>query len=98
MSVLCIWPESEHVEDISPYMTFEKFETHLLNLDMNVKQGGYFVIYNASFCFTDSKIADSYEPIIIEGHEISGFVKKFNRNNHSMGDAFVYPYVIFKKI
>lgn len=98
MSVLCVWPETALVEDISPYMTFEDFEKHLKNLDAHLRPGGHLVIYNASFCFTDSRVAEKYEPIEIDGSRDSGFVKKFDVRNRSRGENFTYPHVIFRKV
>jgi len=98
MSVLCVWPETAAVDDISPFMTFEQFEKHLKNLDAHLRPGGHLVIYNASFCFSDSRVAVNYEPILIEGQSDSGFVRKFDARNRSRGEDFTYPYVIFRKL
>lgn len=97
MSVLCAWPESKKLDDISAYITFSDFERHVANLDQFLSAGGYLVIYNASFCFTDSLLSNAYEPILIPNHQESGFVKKFDKHNKSLGKDFCYQYSIFKK-
>lgn len=97
MSVLCAWPDSKDLDDISAHLTFSDFERHLLNLDQHLTAGGYLVIYNASFCFTDSPISNAYDPILVPNHKESGFVKKFDKNNKSLGTDYCYQYAIFQK-
>ncbi len=97
MSVLCRWPESEDVEDISDLMPFVQFERYVRNLDTHLAVGGRLVLYNTSFRFSDVSFAARYEaettPTIAE----SGFVKKFGKDNKSLGADYVYPDVIFRK-
>ena len=98
MSVLCAWPETRDLDDISGYMTFDDFERHVRHLDQQLKVGGHFVIYNASFCFTDTETSKGYEPILIDDHRQSGFVKKFDTSNQSLGADYHYDQVIFEKL
>ena len=97
MSVLCAWPESKDLDNISPLMTFDDFERHTSFLHQHLKCHGFFVIYNASFCFSDSGVSSSYRAIQMKGQNESGFVKKFDRNNRSM-KGYVYAHSIFKKL
>jgi 2-polyprenyl-3-methyl-5-hydroxy-6-metoxy-1,4-benzoquinol methylase len=85
MSVLCRWPNDTDY-------SFEMFESTLLDIDKYVKKEGYLIIYNSSYCFTDSILSSKYEPVVLDSD--SGFVTKYDKLHNVVKD---YPYVIFKK-
>jgi hypothetical protein len=98
MSVLCRWPDSKDLEDISALMPFRRFSAIVADLDHIVTVGGLLVIYNANFLFTDVRsISSRYTTVPIPGHSGSGFVKKFGADNKSLGSDFQYNGVIFRK-
>ena len=97
MSVLCVWPDTKDMEDISSVFPFSKFEAMLQILDDNLRAGGYLVLYNANFCFADSAIAARYDKIDSADVQGSGFVKKFEKSNRAYPEDFEYHDVIFRK-
>ncbi len=97
MSVLCSWPDSHGKDDISPYFSFSLFEELVTQLDSHLLSGGYFVIANASFRFTDTEISKRYSSMAIQNDESSCFVTKFDRNNRTLGADYRYGKIIFQK-
>ena len=94
MSVLCKWPQTKNVEDCNNYYRFSDFQDELNKIDSLVKVGGYLVLYNTNYLFSDTVIYNKYEPVEF-GNE-SGFVDKFK----SDGSRFLekYKYSIFYKV
>lgn len=98
MSVLCLWPKTKLIENISALFPFERFQATTLQLDRNLKIGGLLVVYNTNFRFSDLDFYKRYEPVSIVGLAESGFVKKFDCANRSLGEAYVYPHSVFRKL
>lgn len=97
MSVLCRWPESENIEDISELYSFTKFEEKLNELHALLAVGGALVIYNASFRFVDTFLYEKYKVFRNDGVNIeSDFVHKFDTKNKKLITQH-YPEWIFIK-
>ena len=93
MSVLCKWTQTKDADNCSIYYSFSDFQNELTKIDSCVKTGGYLVLYNTNYLFSDTAIYDKYAPVEF-GNE-SGFVSKFKRD----GSKFLenYKYTIFYK-
>jgi SAM-dependent methyltransferase len=81
MSVLCRWPESENLADISELYRFEEFETAVGELDKATKVGGILTIYNSNFNFLDTTMSSRYEVVPVMDMDSNGFVHRFDRHN-----------------
>jgi len=97
MSVLCAWPASKPLDDISLLYRFDEFERNVGMLGCALKKDGLLVIWNASFRFGDTQAAGDFEPIPVDGVEESGFVKKFGPDNKALA-VQDYPLFIFRKV
>jgi hypothetical protein len=80
MSVLCRWPESRSLENIKDIFPFSLFERQVQLLDNVVQDGGFLVIYNASYGFLQTKIASKYDLVLHPAIKDSGFVKRFQKD------------------
>ena len=104
MSVLCMYPPRAQ-----PYI-FDLFDKTLMDLDKLLEVGGYIVVYNSTYRFSDSTIYSKYtsvktsylEELKIIPHEKfkiklngSGFVSKLSKNGQTVKH---YPYYLFKKL
>lgn len=94
MSIFCKWPQTKDAIDCNDYYKFSYFDSELLKIDQLVKVGGYLVLYNTNYLFSDSSIYENYRPV--EFGTESGFVRKFKKD----GSQFLenYKYTIFKKV
>lgn len=90
MSVFCRWPEELHINN--PY-TFELFNKSINDIDKLIKLGGYIVIYNSKYLFTDTEISKKYS-VVDTINTDTGFVTKYSNNII----VTTYPYYLFKKI
>ena len=81
MSVLCRWPDSKELIDISKLYPFKKFEEALVFLHSNLKLNGILVLYNCNFLFSDTKLYSKYKALVSPVITESGFVQKFDKNN-----------------
>ena len=94
MSVLCRWPESATVDDLSQMFPFAAFERQVALLDAALKPGGLLVIYNASYSFLHAAASQHYDLILSSRLDTAGFVKRFARDGrhdpHSFGSDFLY--------
>lgn len=95
MSVLCRWPQTQFLKDCSTEYTFDQFESQLIQLDKQLNPGGLLVIYNSNFMLSDSFLSNTYEPLICNSLNESGFVKKFTKENKEFLNN--YKYSIFIK-
>ena len=83
MSVFCMWPQSQGVEDISSIYPFSRFEAGIEELDPQLRVGGFFVVANSNFDFRDTQVAANYKSISINIAS-SGFVERFNSRNKAV--------------
>jgi chemotaxis methyl-accepting protein methylase len=88
MSVLCVWPENMGEYKICDYNSV------ISEIDKKLKIGGYLVIYNSKYIFTDTLTSKGYIAIDTVVKD-SGFVKKYNINGEPINN---YPYYLFKKV
>jgi trans-aconitate methyltransferase len=94
MSVLCRWPDSKGLEDITEVYKFSDFEKRLEFLHKNLNPQGCLVLYNTNFRFSDSVLYDQYDHLKLDV-ENGGFVHKFDVNNKRVHAP--YKEIIFKK-
>ena len=97
MSVLCAWPHSRDLPEISGLYKFSEFEENVSLLDGLLRKGSLLVIWNASFRFTDTHISERYESMPIPNISESGFVKKFGADNMEL-EKQDYRLFIFRKV
>ncbi len=89
MSVLCVWPE---VHPQYEYYTFDKFEKTIIEIDKVLSPGGYLVIYNSSFCFTETSIFKNYKIINLLKVQRQFVIKK-----SKLGETIVKHKYVFQK-
>jgi len=94
LSVLCAWPTSRNLRDISEIFPFSRFYALMSELHQNLRVGGILVLYNCSFSFLDTRMSSAYEVIFNPKIASNGFVKKFSTGNIEdpgfKGTDFVY--------
>lgn len=65
MNVLCVWPLSKYVDDLSELFPFSRFERMLEQIDEMLMPGGILVVYNANYLLQDCSISERYEALKI---------------------------------
>ena len=78
LSVLCRWPESKRLKNLSSLYAFSEFEFAIDRLDANIDIGGLLVLINTNYSFSDTRIAKHYAAI--SNLKTSGFVRRFLRD------------------
>jgi SAM-dependent methyltransferase len=96
MAVLCRWPESQGMTDISGIYPFERFDQAVRSLDALLNCSGLLVIANSNFSFTLSSVSNHYEMVGIN-IEASGFVERFDECNQRIEGAIPAD-CIYKKL
>jgi SAM-dependent methyltransferase len=51
-------------EDCSQFITFDKFERAVLELDAHLKPGGLLALYHCNFRLADTRVSPNYTPIL----------------------------------
>lgn len=77
MNVLCRWPKTRDMDDISQLYPFEAFEEHVAHLDSLLKPGGVLVIHNANYSFLSTQTARGYDLITDPSLARPGMVTRF---------------------
>jgi SAM-dependent methyltransferase len=104
MSVLCVWPLSKGLDDLTKVFPFERFEKMLLALDGFLNPGGMLVICNSNYRFLDTKLSGGYSVIDtpenyesgLENSE-TGFVKLFGVDSMTLGEVRPYNPIFYRK-
>jgi hypothetical protein len=96
MSVLCRQPETESLPNCSEIYPFERFEEACSGLDALLRPGGYLVLYNTNYRFTDTAAAIGYEVIDFDDVRESGTVPKFDIDGSRSYDQ-IYAHCVFRK-
>lgn len=96
MSVLCHWPKTRKMTDISRLFPFEVFEGHVTLLDQLLAPGGVLVIYNANYSFLHTKTSQSYDLVLYPHIRTNGFVRQF-RPDGSFADGPKSTDCIYRK-
>jgi SAM-dependent methyltransferase len=96
MSVLCRKPATESVPNCSEIYPFERFEEACSSLDALLRPGGYLVLYNTNYRFTDTVTATGYEVIDFDDVRESGDVVKFDIDGSRSYDQ-IYAHCVFRK-
>lgn len=96
MSVLCRQRQTKHATNCAAIYPFGDFSALAGGLADVVAPGGYLVIYNSNYRFTDAPAAAGFEAVPLPGVEESGFVVKFAPDGARL-DEQVFPHVAFRK-
>jgi Polysaccharide pyruvyl transferase/Methyltransferase domain len=99
MSVLCRWPVTQELEDISNTYPFEAFERQIAMLDSWLSPGGLLCVFNSNYAFADAVISGKYLPIpsnLTEQISEKHFVRCFPPNGRLNGD-YLPSHFLFQK-
>jgi SAM-dependent methyltransferase len=77
MSVLCQFPASTRLEDLTPLFPFRTFEMLTASLTRNLRPGGLFCLVNANYLFSALDAARQFRPVRSPLIHSNGFVDKF---------------------
>ncbi len=94
MSVLCQFPTSRTVTNLSELFPFQLFERLALNLANNIKPGGVFCLFNSNYLFNELSCSNEFTTLRSEQIHTTGFIDRFSadgsRLTNSVGhrDAF----------
>lgn len=97
MSVLCRWPDTKYLRNITNIYNFLEFQNTIEEIDKVLVKNGLLVVYNSNFIFSDTSIYSKYQvlydPQIVE----SGFVYKFDKNNNRVKESQYKECIFIKK-
>ncbi len=96
MSVLCAWPKSREVDDISTIFPFSRFEEVVRSLDSVLRPGGVLVLFNCNFEFLDTSVSRGYEIVLSNTNRNTGFVHRFSAGNRKIS-GYSGNNVVFRK-
>ena len=96
MSVFCRQPDTDSLANCSEIYPFERFEEACSSLDALLRPGGYLVLYNTNYRFTDTVTATGYEVIHFDDVRDSGMVPKFDTDGSRSHDQ-TYAHCVFRK-
>lgn len=102
MSVLCRWPQTRAMTDISEVFPFADFERHARLLDDALAPGGVLVLFNSSYSFRDTAVAAGYDlvlsPMLNERTLLLGDqVRRFGRDGVYRGGSVPWDCVYVKR-
>ena len=80
MGVLCRWPETKKLADISDVFPFRTFSYLVRCLHDQLKSGGIFVVNGANYQFLDTDISDLYATVLVGTVGNNGIPKRFDRS------------------
>ena len=95
MSVLCLWPKTKTLDDISNVFPYSRFDEAVVLLDSLLAVGGVLTIINSNYSFEDTATARRYSTINATSSLNIGFVKRFKPSGHV--DANPGSGVLFRK-
>lgn len=75
LNVLCNYPKSAGLDNVSSTYPFSHFDAAIEHLDSALHPGGFLVLYNAQYFFEDSKVGSRYDPNV-PGPERNGWIEK----------------------
>jgi len=79
-SVLCRFPESRTLRDLSETFPFRRFNQYLNILTANLRPEGLLGLYNCNYFFEDSDASERYSPLGVDLHPHNGFCDRFDRH------------------
>jgi SAM-dependent methyltransferase len=79
LGVLCRWPESAKLDDISNLFPFREFEQMVGILDNSLVTGGILVLNGTNYNFLDTVISDRYDVALAPAIMNNGAVDRFDR-------------------
>lgn len=95
LSVLCVWPDTKNMKNISAVFPYQKAQTFFQDIDKVLRVGGYFILYNCNYTFEYSDMF--YKYMKIPSAIDSGFVKRFFNDGNEDTTNSKYT-IIFKKV
>ena len=96
-AVLCKWPETLDMPDISDFYPFREFEKAILQIDGMLRAGGCLCISGTNYRFTDLHISNNYIAVKHSRVTNSGEVRKFDPAGKPLVSQD-YPYSLFIKV
>ncbi len=96
MSVLCLWPQTKDLMDISKLYPFEKFDSLVDKLVSMLQPEGILCIYNSNYSVNDSSAFKDLEVIDSESLPKSQQVKLFDKTGRPLESQLVRG-IIYKK-
>jgi len=96
MSVLCHWPKSKAIQNISGLYTFDRFESKLSELHSLLQIGGLLIVFNANFRFCDTVLYNKYNVMDTSGSG-KGNVHKFGKDNMKLKEQTYAECIFIKK-
>jgi len=76
LNVLCRYPQTAGVDDISDIYPFADFKEGVRLLGNIVGPGGFLGIYNGAYFFEDAEIGDRYDPVQTNAWPRNGWIEK----------------------
>ena len=77
-SVLCRWPESKFLNDLSRTFSYESFVEIIDLLDSLLEKNGLLIIINSNYKFEDTETYERYESMSSPNSRLSTFIHQFD--------------------
>ncbi|WP_081716698.1 class I SAM-dependent methyltransferase [Asticcacaulis sp. AC460] len=77
MNVLCRYPSTEGLDNISEIYPFYMFDEMIHDLDRYLKPGGVLGMYNCQYFFDDTKVYSKYAPLMHGVNLHSGWMERY---------------------
>jgi len=87
LSVLCRYPKSAGLDDVSAVYPVEEFDRTLREIDACLAPGGVLALYNAQYFFEDAGIFPSYAALGGVGFNRNGWIEKSLRDGRRITDV-----------
>ena len=88
MNVLCLYPKTAGLENVSEIYSFARFDAAVTQLDEVLAPGGLLTIHNGQYFFEDSSVAGKYEPAGNLTCPVSGWIEKALPSGERATDVF----------
>eukprot|EP00747_Dinoflagellata_sp_TGD_P212472 gnl/TRDRNA2_/TRDRNA2_85563_c0_seq4.p1 gnl/TRDRNA2_/TRDRNA2_85563_c0~~gnl/TRDRNA2_/TRDRNA2_85563_c0_seq4.p1 ORF type:complete len:254 (+),score=27.27 gnl/TRDRNA2_/TRDRNA2_85563_c0_seq4:77-838(+) len=94
LTCLCHW---DNPKKILPPLPYSLFESTLSLIDKFVKPGGYFVVFNANYCFAETELGKKSYDTMTNYSTFSGYAPKYTPVTMIQEANESCPYVFYKK-
>ncbi len=88
MNVLCLYPKTAGLENVSDIYSFDRFDAAAAQLDEVLAPGGLLTIYNGQYFLEDSSVAGKYEPLEGLTRPLNGWIEKSLPSGERATDVF----------
>lgn len=78
MSVLCRYPASEHIDDMSSHLPFSDFQFMLGIIDENLARNGVLILWNSVYPFSHTNLAARYAALPSRVVGLNGYSSLFH--------------------